>query len=239
MQCPVCLITLPSVDPHVINAHIDECLTNQFLAEQQRPARPRPHEDTGAAFLDEVSLDEQMALELARAATDDTMLGFGMTYRDNTFNCPYPGCASKLEAQELPAHAATKHSACIQTLSCPICEHETGTTYTPNENTNLLQHLGNAHGDLAEMHQALMMSRSMYVEQCIKPVELPKEVGKGSQVQTLRDKVPDQECQICLLDFNKGDRVTWMDCFCVFHEECIETWFKKVSHRECPVHKDD
>ncbi len=22
MQCPVCLITLPSVDPHVINAHI-------------------------------------------------------------------------------------------------------------------------------------------------------------------------------------------------------------------------
>lgn len=30
-----------------------------------------------------------------------------------------------------------------------------------------------------------------------------------------------------------------MDCFCVFHEECIETWFKKVSHRECPVHKDD
>jgi hypothetical protein len=31
------------------------------------------------------------------------------------------------------------------------------------------------------MHQALMMSRSMYVEQCIKPVELPKEVGKGSQ----------------------------------------------------------
>lgn len=86
-------------------------------------------------------------------------------------------------------------------------------------------------------------------------------------MQTLRDKVPDQECQICLLDFNKGDRVTWythvpllvalllvllvtlsralsallsrMDCFCVFHEECIETWFKKVSHRECPVHKDD
>jgi hypothetical protein len=126
-------------------------LTNQFLAEQQRPARPRPHEDAGAAFLDEVSLDEQMALELARAATDDTyalhqatlchtrhvrvltykddviirMLGFGMTYRDNTFNCPYPGCASKLEAQELPAHAATKHSACIQTLSCPICERET------------------------------------------------------------------------------------------------------------------
>lgn len=38
----------------------------------------------------------------------------------------------------------------------------------------------------AEIHQALMMSRSMYVEQCTKPVELPKEVGKGSQGTSLK-----------------------------------------------------
>jgi hypothetical protein len=34
-------------------------------------------------------------------------------------------------------------------------------------------------------------------------------------------------------------RASRMDCFCVFHEDCIETWFKKVNHRECPVHKDN
>jgi hypothetical protein len=30
------------------------------------------------------------------------------------------------------------------------------------------------------MYQALMMSRSMYIEHINKPVELPKEVGKSS-----------------------------------------------------------
>lgn len=171
-----------------------------------------------------------------------------MTYRDNTFNCPYPGCASKLEAQELPAHAATKHSACIQTLSCPICERETvlplllfapphhrATKPLPSPPTNysplasgcgatghhlhtqrkhepspapgqrawrpvrgrvlftLFGHSVSTHParcvmmtSRAEMHQALMMSRSMYVEQCIKPVELPKEVGKGSQGTSIK-----------------------------------------------------
>jgi hypothetical protein len=51
------------------------------------------------------------------------MMGYEM-YRD-TFKCPYPDCASRLEAQELPSHAATNHSTCLQTVACPICEHET------------------------------------------------------------------------------------------------------------------
>lgn len=44
------------------------------------------------------------------------------------------------------------------------------------------------------------------------------------------------ECQICLADFQVGDKICWSNnpaCFHTFHIACLEPWLMK--HDECPV----
>ncbi|KAH7832819.1 hypothetical protein Vadar_000249 [Vaccinium darrowii] len=42
-----------------------------------------------------------------------------------------------------------------------------------------------------------------------------------------------ESCRVCLEEFVKGEKVTFMPCVHVFHQGCIETWLGK-SH-SCPI----
>ena len=44
-----------------------------------------------------------------------------------------------------------------------------------------------------------------------------------------------QECSICMVEYDVGDRLARLECFCKFHKECIVSWLGRKS--ECPVHK--
>jgi len=44
-----------------------------------------------------------------------------------------------------------------------------------------------------------------------------------------------QECSICMVEYEVGDHLARLECWCKFHEECIAEWFGRK--RECPVHK--
>lgn len=44
-----------------------------------------------------------------------------------------------------------------------------------------------------------------------------------------------QECSICMVEYEVGERLVRLECWCKFHEECIMEWFGRK--RECPVHK--
>ena len=44
-----------------------------------------------------------------------------------------------------------------------------------------------------------------------------------------------QECSICMVEYDVGDRLVRLECWCKFHEECIVEWFGRRA--ECPVHK--
>lgn len=44
-----------------------------------------------------------------------------------------------------------------------------------------------------------------------------------------------QECSICMVEYEVGDRLVRLECWCKFHEECIVEWFGRKA--ECPVHK--
>lgn len=44
------------------------------------------------------------------------------------------------------------------------------------------------------------------------------------------------ECVICLENFNAGDSVGRLECFCVYHKQCILDWFARKGAGECPVH---
>lgn len=43
------------------------------------------------------------------------------------------------------------------------------------------------------------------------------------------------ECTICMEDYEVGQQLARLQCFCKFHKTCIADWFERK--RECPVHK--
>ena len=52
---------------------------------------------------------------------------------------------------------------------------------------------------------------------------------------TEKDCVDDAECTICLEEFEVGEDMGRLECFCRFHLHCIRGWF--VNHYgQCPVH---
>jgi hypothetical protein len=52
---------------------------------------------------------------------------------------------------------------------------------------------------------------------------------------TEKDCVDDAECTICLEEFEVGQDMGRLECFCRFHLHCIREWF--VNHYgQCPVH---
>ncbi|KAG5442639.1 E3 ubiquitin-protein ligase znrf1 [Clonorchis sinensis] len=45
------------------------------------------------------------------------------------------------------------------------------------------------------------------------------------------------ECAICLEDLAEGDLIARLQCLCVYHKKCIDSWFKRRP--VCPVHPGD
>lgn len=43
------------------------------------------------------------------------------------------------------------------------------------------------------------------------------------------------ECSICMVEYDVGDKLVRLECWCKFHEDCIVEWFGRKA--ECPVHK--
>lgn len=43
------------------------------------------------------------------------------------------------------------------------------------------------------------------------------------------------ECTICMEDYEVGQQLARLECFCKFHKTCIVDWFERK--KECPVHK--
>ena len=45
----------------------------------------------------------------------------------------------------------------------------------------------------------------------------------------------ENNCIICISDFEIGDKVTSLPCLRVFHTECIKSWLQSKNH--CPICK--
>ncbi|KAH8602589.1 FYVE zinc finger-domain-containing protein [Bisporella sp. PMI_857] len=53
---------------------------------------------------------------------------------------------------------------------------------------------------------------------------------------TEKDCVDDAECTICLEEFEVGNEMGRLECFCRFHLHCIRSWFE-THPGQCPVHQ--
>ncbi|KAF2265516.1 FYVE-domain-containing protein [Lojkania enalia] len=45
------------------------------------------------------------------------------------------------------------------------------------------------------------------------------------------------ECVICLEDFEAGQKMARLACWCKFHEKCIRSWWEKKGRGNCPTHQ--
>jgi len=48
-----------------------------------------------------------------------------------------------------------------------------------------------------------------------------------------------EECGICYEEFVIGAVTARLGCFCLYHKQCIETWFTKKGTHSCPLHVDE
>ncbi|KAA8621272.1 RING-finger-containing ubiquitin ligase [Pyrenophora tritici-repentis] len=65
--------------------------------------------------------------------------------------------------------------------------------------------------------------------------------GMFPYVATEKDCIDDEgrqaECTICLEDFEAGDKMARLVCWCKFHESCIKEWWDKKGRGACPTHQ--
>ncbi|KAF3050614.1 hypothetical protein E8E11_010275 [Didymella keratinophila] len=47
----------------------------------------------------------------------------------------------------------------------------------------------------------------------------------------------DAECVICFEEFQAGDKMARLVCWCKFHEKCIKEWWKMKGRGACPTHQ--
>jgi hypothetical protein len=47
----------------------------------------------------------------------------------------------------------------------------------------------------------------------------------------------DAECVICFEEFQAGDKMARLVCWCKFHEKCIKDWWKMKGRGACPTHQ--
>ena len=45
-----------------------------------------------------------------------------------------------------------------------------------------------------------------------------------------------EDCNICYEEFEPGQCVGRLECFCVFHKKCILEWFTRKGAGSCPLH---
>lgn len=73
------------------------------------------------------------------------------------------------------------------------------------------------------------------------PAAVPRNHRLLRYVATEKDCVnasgEQQECVICMEDFEPGIEMARLDCFCTFHDACIKEWWGRKGVGSCPTHQ--
>ncbi|KAF2078119.1 hypothetical protein CYY_000590 [Polysphondylium violaceum] len=124
--------------------------------------------------------------------------------KTNTVKCPYSRCKKSIPTKEFNRHCTETH----------LLEnsHNHKCPICGEKTGNLISHLSKSH----------------------QPVQTVRHVGVRYSVSTLEADIDDKECAICFDDFKEGQAVARLECWCVFHLNCVSGYIddKKV----CPVH---
>ena len=66
-------------------------------------------------------------------------------------------------------------------------------------------------------------------------IPTPTEDINVSLNEFLCSDIPEEECSICIEDYNTNDVIRILDCNHSFHTNCIESWIQYSSKTQCPI----
>ena len=62
-------------------------------------------------------------------------------------------------------------------------------------------------------------------------------VYKATEKDCLDSEGRTKECVICLDDFEPGAELGRLECWCVYHRDCIRSWWDQKGMGACPLHQ--
>ena len=68
--------------------------------------------------------------------------------------------------------------------------------------------------------------------------QLPRRIYNSANVEERKDGQKEEgenECMICMCEYENGEELLTLDCFHSYHTQCILDWFKKSNF--CPICK--
>jgi len=169
----------------------------------------------------------------------------------SSLTCPYEECNQVLKPDFFPTHVTSRHFAEVnQNYACPLC-----TQYEENSrhNTNLLDHLADTHFDLIGIYDNVI-SNDGFVKLEIPPIttsvtptrkvshddlfsRLETQPNNHYLAAMVLKELPNQECSLCLQIFQKNEISARLECWCLYHQECIDLWWNISKKQTCPTHQ--
>ncbi|KAI1131742.1 hypothetical protein F5Y10DRAFT_232986 [Nemania abortiva] len=120
---------------------------------------------------------------------------------------------------------------------CPVCHRELPSRTLPNWEALRETHINNcitSHSNYGTGQASATGPRNHGTP----PPRTTRRTRMFPYVATEKDCAQEAECTICLEEFEVGDQMARLECFCRFHRLCIDSWF--VNHPgRCPVHQHD
>lgn len=109
----------------------------------------------------------------------------------------------------------------------------------PRQESSVLNHCPVCNSAIANLDS---VAREQHVDACLKTLDTASESHlpdrKRMLISVLTDKTstPLEECSICYEEFEPGQSIGRLECFCVFHQKCILEWFSRKGAGSCPLH---
>jgi len=199
----------------------------QLLQQPQQPQQPQQQQQqqTQSHGWDFGTFDSSLQVDPRLAPRQQQLKGDPFAIK-----CPYSSACGLMEARDLPTHAREYHQNDAQGYPCPICMLS-AEDQSMVERTNLLQHLAANHSDCVPSWEDNPLDASPNVDMRNLKVA-------GAFVEDVLQTAVAKECPICFDEFAAGEAVYRMDCWCLFHKHCAQSWFDKVGNCRCPVHAD-
>lgn len=104
-------------------------------------------------------------------------------------------------------------------------------------------HHSRPHRARRDTHDNRIASSSAPSSRAEAPRELPEHAVPLRYVafeMNAQDKMLGEECPICFEEYESGQQVARLECWCLFHVPCIKAWkFQKAGSGGCPLHFHD
>jgi len=229
-NCPICNLDLELVKNK--DAHVNNCMENN-----------------------------NEAIGLGTSQNLLTLSGEFGNSEEYLIHCPYNNCKFKCDASFFPTHAISTHGREMShNFICPIClKFEQNYGFNPKPDSSLLDHLAYRHSELIGIFEQkdLCYNFEENENQSKKEIETKKNVIEFKETPPTIEyyanldvqphdyiaakviiDVPDLECSICFENFRRTDITARLVCMCLYHQKCIEDWYRIKMKRECPLHSD-